>query len=591
MTPEEAVSVSRGEALQAVAARLRSGASGISDAGYQVRREAARELAGGGWLGAAAIAAHQAHGRHATAIEELAAAVGSAAAALAVLGAAVTTAGRDKAAVLAEAEKYGWRLIGGHLVPKDFAAPPTFGRELPQRLCTILAGAAAADRTAAVALRAVAADLRRLTSRWGPADLVDPVQAVLLARAGALGAVSTTDALAVSRLCDLVTSGDPVRIRAYLDSLSPAERAALVDGHPELIGPVDGAPPVMRYAANRKILIRELAGARSRADDSMVLRLAAWLRDAARQFLLVDIPGGRIAEVIGNLDTAKHVGVYVPGIRSSLGNFDEMAADAANLWNQATELAAESVAMVSWLGYRTPDLAQAPGDEIAIAGAPALRDLIAGLLLRKKVTTTVVAHSYGSLLAGFALRDGLRIDSLVTLGSPGMGVNSATELHLPAGTRIFAARAPGDAVGWSEAFGRDPANSRFGATRIATGTPGQGGPTGHTAYLHGATEITRNLALILVGRFAQVTRRDADRMERVADSLNVSRGLSERAARAEVAAISTIVDHLPDSLGEPLAEDNELAVRLGMVLNRLTDLDLYSQIDDDLWEMEGEWDR
>lgn len=138
-----------------------------------------------------------------------------------------------------------------------------------------------------------------------------------------------------------------------------------------------------------------------------------------------------------------------------------------------------------------------------------------GLLLRPGVTTTVVAHSYGSVVAGYALRDGLRVDNVAVLGSPGLGTDTAAALRPAPGTRVYAARAPGDPIGYSENFGRDPSDPRFGATRIATGS-GAGAPVGHSDYLRGQTESTRNLARITVGDYADVTTERDSLAERLA---------------------------------------------------------------------------
>jgi len=60
---------------------------------------------------------------------------------------------------------------------------------------------------------------------------------------------------------------------------------------------------------------------------------------------------------------------------------------------------------------------------------------------------TVLGHSYGSLVAGVTARDrGLDADELVLIGSPGVGVDRAAQLHgVPAG-HVWAAAAANDPV-------------------------------------------------------------------------------------------------------------------------------------------------
>jgi len=587
VTREGSELVALGDALHAAAALLSSAGAAIGETGSHVRRIAAEELAGDSWLGAAADAAHRSHAKQATGIDQMAAAARHAAKIVDRLGTTMTEAGRREAAVIAQALALGWRLEGGHLWPVDPAHPPVFGIELPARLAAARVQQHEDEQAAATALRTVAGDLRQLTRGWGPADLVDPVQAALLGSVGALGSVTPTTAAVVDRMRALIAGRDPVAIRAYTDSLAPAARDALVNGHPDLVGPIDGIPPPMRYAANRKLVIRARDAAARRGDDAMVARLARWLADQSRQFLLVDIPGGRIAEVIGNLDTAGHVAVVVPGIRNDLTNFDGLTSDAVNLFRQASAMASRGVATISWLGYNPPGLPAAPFDEIAKAAALRLRDFVAGLVLRKGVTISVVAHSYGTLLTGYALRHGLLVDSVVALGSPGMGAQTAADLHIPTGTRFYAARAPGDPVGWSENFGRDPADPRFGATRIATGQHDGGGPIGHTSYFSGASECTRNLARIISGRYPEVTKSDEDKLERVVDSLDVPSKLTDLTVGG-VLAVSQAAAHLPGVSGQLAGAAGEEEARLLHFLGRIQDPDLYLDVANDLSGIEEE---
>lgn len=575
-----------GPEWHAVATRLRGAAVAVGAAGSGVRNEAAVALGGDAWLGSAARAAHHARSRSATVTDQVSALLRRAATAMDTLGTAVTAAGRARSQVLADAARFGWRIQGESLVPAEFGSMPLLGGWLPGRLAAVRAQEHAVDAAAAAALRAVTAELIRLRHTTGQpvGSLVDPAQAMLLHRLGVLPTRQETAPAvqqAAAGLRTLLRGGDPVAVRAYVESLPDGIRHGLVDAYAQLIGSGDGIPPAMRYAANRLVIAHAHTNARRRGQTAMAARLALWLRPG-RQFLLVDLAGRRVAEVLGNLDTAAHVAVLVPGMLNGLANFDtRLAANTRHLHAQVSRAAPGQVATIAWLGYRTPDVATAPFDNDARAAAGRLRDLVAGLVLRAGVTTTVVAHSYGSLVAGRALREGLRVNAMAALGSPGMGTRTAGELRAPAGTRLFAARAPGDPVAWSENFGRDPADPRFGIPRIATGDPRDGGPTGHTSYLRGDSECLRNLSRIVTGDYDQVTVVAPSRLEQlaaVASSVDEAAGAGQAGLRATQQALASL---LPASLERRADDLVEAQERADTLARRLRDPDLYAQVADE----------
>src|SRR5690606_23435196 len=105
------------------------------------------------------------------------------------------------------------------------------------------------------------------------------------------------------------------------------------------------------------------------------------------------------------------------------------------------------------------------------------------------------AHSYGTLLASKALQQGTPFDSVVSMGSPGLGPNitSAADLKLAPGTQVFAMRAPGDLVSYTQAHGKDPAEMP-GIRRLATGAS-----SGHSQYYIPKNTGLDNLQTILTG--------------------------------------------------------------------------------------------
>ena len=97
-------------------------------------------------------------------------------------------------------------------------------------------------------------------------------------------------------------------------------------------------------------------------------------------------------------------------------------------------------------------------DRRAEAGAERLSAFVSDLRARLDQSVTVVAHSFGSLVAGEALANhDMDCDDVVVLGSPGIGVETLDELHVHAG-HFFAEKAPGDIVAGLGADGADPAS-------------------------------------------------------------------------------------------------------------------------------------
>lgn len=295
---------------------------------------------------------------------------------------------------------------------------------------------------------------------------------------------------------------DPREARRIADGLSPVERQQLIQSNPRLVGSTDGLPPEMRYAANRILIGQARDQAVASGDTAKAKLYGDLLADPNRQFIVFDPRGdGRIAEVHGNLDRADNVAVVVPGITNTQDNFQALSDDAKRLQAEA-ELRAPNAdtAVVAWLGYDTPEIADAPFNNKAEVGGPALKSFVDGLLLPEQINTSVVAHSYGSVVAGQALKDGLNVDNVAVIGSPGMQVNRLSDFHLEPGTGFFAGRAPGDYVSWSQNFGTDPSDPRFGATRFETGSGDGGQVRFHSNYFGAGSESLRNLAFIATGQ-------------------------------------------------------------------------------------------
>lgn len=230
-----------------------------------------------------------------------------------------------------------------------------------------------------------------------------------------------------------------------------------------------------------------------------------------RTFLAIDPPGGpRVVEALGDVATADHVAVLVPGNGHHVGNYLR-ARGAGSLRAVGQRLLrtmqsvdpADRAAVVVWVGYLAPpDIKAAFSNRPARAGAADLAALTH--YLPRAAHLTVIGHSYGTAVAGFALGRS-RVDDFVALGSPGMGVRSRSELGDTA--RVWVAQADAD---WIRYFprlrvgpmglGRGPLDPELGATRFGTGTI-----TGHLRYYAPGSESLRNTARIAMGRYDEVT--------------------------------------------------------------------------------------
>jgi hypothetical protein len=142
-------------------------------------------------------------------------------------------------------------------------------------------------------------------------------------------------------------------------------------------------------------------------------------------------------------------------------------------------------------------------DVRADAGATRLRRLVDDLHgLNPAAETTLLCHSYGSVVCGEALK-GLPVDDVAAFGSPGMRASTAGALDTRA--NVWAARGSRD---WMQfvphvrvlglGFGTDPVSPGFGARVFAAGS------AGHSDYLRPGSLSLRNLALIALGRGPQV---------------------------------------------------------------------------------------
>ena len=321
----------------------------------------------------------------------------------------------------------------------------------------------------------------------------------------------------VPRLADEAddVKGDPVALFAWWKGLSRAEREALKVARPELIGNLDGIPLADRDEANRAHLSalhntlkqREADDDLSDAEEDLLEKTNAMYKgldkadgqvdengDPLPTFLMVFDPDaeegdGHAAIAFGNPETADHVSINVPGLSSTMNNFDGVSGDAANVREMAARNGNGSVASIAWLGYDAPDFDMSldgirdglgvAGEGKAADGGRNLSHFVDGLRATRPGEDphyTAIGHSYGSVTVGKAAGGDMRVDDVILVGSPGPGDENprASDLH----GNVFVGSSDEDFVtrlgtDRDKSLGVDPAGEDFGGTRFRVEPQGE----------------------------------------------------------------------------------------------------------------------
>lgn len=237
---------------------------------------------------------------------------------------------------------------------------------------------------------------------------------------------------------------------------------------------------------------------------------------------------GAVAVSLGDLDTARNIGVVVPGMGTTAASIGAVTRNAANLQVAARRAdPMTTTATLAWIGYDAPSgrtaVAQVLTGAHARRGAAELRADLDDLARMRPDDPRVVVfgHSYGATTATTAGAGGAlagTVDAMVLLGSPGAGpVRSASELGMP----VFVARDSDDPVprvgatdgaaqglrrlfGVELGLGMDPAAPSFGATAVdAEGRTGLG-MAAHSGYFDEGSRALDAFASILTGGGADV---------------------------------------------------------------------------------------
>ena len=322
---------------------------------------------------------------------------------------------------------------------------------------------------------------------------------------------------------DADPSWSPEEVSVWWALLSESEREALINKDPEKYGNLNGIDMASRAKANDLVLNGRIDAAGNRIPGTSLIEktrnefeqvekevqamhdagllvspLLGQRHEALRNRLedletlernlrnnselrLVTLEPGELGEnvraaiAIGDVDNAKHVTTFVPGMTTSCRRSTDLNLGYARNLIDAAENAggAEkgSVAAVAWMGYEAPpepspeDVSVAfPGK--AQAGAEKLNGFLTGIHSWRSergmdVHQTPVTHSYGSLTGGFAMRDigeGV-VDDFVYTGSPGSAVRSVGTLGVDPEHSWVSAIPLHDEVqgmGLDVNFGRDP---------------------------------------------------------------------------------------------------------------------------------------
>ncbi len=372
--------------------------------------------------------------------------------------------------------------------------------------------ALAADVYAGVEARVVAlVGARPAPPRLGrllAAAQVDDLEALLVAApalAAAVAAGATSSPGVVDTLTRTLLLPPAVAAREQartLGRLDPRERRLLALTEPGLMTALVGAPASDRFAASRVLVAadlsrllqrRALVGAQPRLDariamrrrlldDDVVLRHPDGSTTRHRHQLLVFDPegDGRVVEVLGDLQRAEHLAVFVPGTGSDLDRYP------GSLARMVPFAAADpALAVVLWQDADHPDAPfddpPPPPDELARPGAaqrylrehviaaayrdaadlagPALAADVAGLrvaLAGPASDLTVLGHSYGGSIVGSAEAHGMVVDRVVHVASAGAYVRDVADYAAPSVER-FAMTAYDDPVRLAQ--GHDAADS------------------------------------------------------------------------------------------------------------------------------------
>jgi hypothetical protein len=212
---------------------------------------------------------------------------------------------------------------------------------------------------------------------------------------------------------------------------------------------------------------------------------AAPVKDRTGHQILVfsDEGPGAIAEVWGNVTTAQHIGVAIPGTGQNMTSFPNNSAVMAEKMIKTVDNRngpgepGSGMAMVAWAGGEFPQnvpifsgeglLPEQGAQDAKYAQELGARLYRCSEALNAEALTSDAgivggAHSYGGAVLGVALQLGMKVDGALFVEAAGLGpgITSTAEYPHEATTRIYQMTAPGDPIEISRKIpllGGDPA--------------------------------------------------------------------------------------------------------------------------------------
>lgn len=409
-----------------------------------------------------------------------------------------------------------------------------------------LVAAAVQARCDALMRAEVEALVRRSQSMARDAD--DDLARALVAAARGVPCASSSSGTRVPAPPGLAGALTPFATAAWWSSLRPEQRRQVQSEHPEWVGARDGIPAADRHTANIVLLRRleqqartrsneltigwsvlhpdEVDVAKNRLADLQAVRDVLSRHDGGDRTLLMVDGSGELLETaitVGDVDRAGHVATYVAGLSTTVrGDLRRYDTTFARMRAQSAPVGAhdeDDLAIVTWLGYPAPQNTRVgllgvnvPGSSVfgssrAKAYAAELAAFTNGVAASRDryVHQTVWAHSYGSVLAGFALLQPHSIDDVVVFGSPGLPFRSIERAGLKRGS-LNVLRADLDPVATAGPVVHDVgAENVAGSIWLSTAASKDAVNTwrsssGHGGYLDAGSTSERNLLAVARAR-------------------------------------------------------------------------------------------
>ena len=286
------------------------------------------------------------------------------------------------------------------------------------------------------------------------------------------------------------------RIAAQINSIQPSASIS----PPVAIGGRITDPGVMAYSPTQEAEL-------------------AYLRHLqGEQVLYYDPTTGQVAVVYGNLTGATHVAIVLDGTNSGGPSFVQGAEKKALAIESQACLSPVACSTTATIAYDygppgSPVSAVTDNQGVAHRAASELIGLTS--MVRgdaPRAALTAIGHSYGSLVVGIALRQGLNVDNAIFTGSSGEDVNNVAGFNTHA--RVFNALAADDNASqiatcafktfanpyatcgeYEDFYGRLPSDPTFGAAQLDVT-----GAHGHNEYYLQGSQSLYSITGVVTGR-------------------------------------------------------------------------------------------